>query len=163
MTTRKNTGTVEVSNETLDVSTNGNSIVLTPESSTPAPIQEVTKIGNLVKDPQLRYTTKGTALCEVDLAVNPKPGEDKETEFYRLLIFGPIGENVSESEMGQSTRVIVVGTPDIEEWTDNEGVKKIRKKIFVTAIGPDLRYAIIPSINRIHRSNPKPAVKLDNF
>jgi single-strand DNA-binding protein len=128
-----------------------------------APRQEVTKIGNLVKDPQLRYTVKGQALCEVDLAVNPKQGEEKDTEFYRLLIFGPLGENVSESDLNQSSRVIVVGTPDLEMWTGEDGVEKIRKKIFVTAIGPDLRYAKVDTLTRIHRSNPKPAVEIKDF
>jgi len=129
--------------------------------------QLVCKVGNLTRDPELRYThSKGQALCEVDLAVNPLASEtEKETEFYRLLIFGPIGENVSESEaMIKSTRVIVVGTPDIEEHTDEEtGQTVTRKKIFVTAIGPDLRYAMCPSLTKVHRSNPRTPVDVTNF
>lgn len=130
-----------------------------------APRQEVTKIGNLVGSPELRYTTKGQALCEVDLAVNPKPGEEKETEFYRLLIFGPLGENVAESDcITKSTRVVVVGSPDIEVWQDKEtGESRSRKKIFVTAIGPDLRFAKVDGLTKIHRTNPKPSVELENF
>lgn len=129
--------------------------------------QLVCKIGNLTRDPELRYThSKGQALCEVDLAVNPNPNEtEKETEFYRLLMFGAIGENVSESPaLQKSTRVIVVGNPDIEERVDEEtGTTVVRKKIFVTAIGPDLKYATCPEINRVHRSSAKPLIDVVNF
>lgn len=127
----------------------------------------VCKIGNLTRDPELRYThSKGQALCEVDLAVNPNPNEaEKETEFYRLLLFGAIGENVAESDaMAKSTRVIVVGNPDIEERTDEETGQTItRKKIFVTAIGPDLRFAVCPEIQRVHRAMAKPMIDVVNF
>lgn len=141
------------------VSANGS----TPEPT--APRVEVTRIGNLVQDPELRYTTKGQALCECDLAVNPKPNEDKETEFYRLLIFGPLGENVAESpDISKSCRVIVVGSPDIETWIDeNSNETRTRKKIFVNAIGPDLRFAKVDSMTKIHRTNSKPAIELENF
>jgi single-stranded DNA-binding protein len=129
--------------------------------------QLVCKIGNLTRDPELRYTHKnGQALCEVDLAVNPLANEtDKETEFYHLLIFGAIGENVSESKaMIKSTRVIVVGTPDVEELKDEEtGQVNVRKKIFVTAIGPDLRYAMCPEIQKVHRTSAKPTVDISSF
>lgn len=148
---------------------NGNASSNTNDPQSPR--AEVTKVGNLVKDPELRYTTKGIALCEVDLAVNPRPNEEKETEFYRLLIFGPLGENVAESNLEKSTRVIVVGSPDIESLVgedglpllDETGKQRVRKKIFVNAIGPDLRYAKLDGITKIHRSNPKPPVELENF
>ena len=131
--------------------------------------QEVTKIGNLTRDPELRYTAKNIALCEVDLAVNAMPGEEKPTEFYRLLIFRDLGENVAESCLTKSTRVIVSGTPEVEEYEVKDeqgnptGEKRTRKKIFVTAIGPDLRFATVPEIVRIHRSNPKPSVDTTSF
>lgn len=128
------------------------------------PRQEVVKVGNLVKDGQMRFTTKGQALWENDLAVNPKPGTEGETEFYRLLVFGPIGENVSESDLEKSSRVIVVGSPDVEQWEDPETHEiRSRKKIFVTAIGPDLRFAVASNITRVHRATAKPAVAIDNF
>lgn len=146
-----------------DTANDGDVTVENVKPEQQAPRQEVTKIGNLVKDPELRYTVKGQALCETDLAVNPKPGEDKETEFYRLLIFGPIGENFSESDISKSDRVIVVGSPDIETWTDDDGVERSRKKIFVTAIGPDVRFAKVDTLTKFHRSNPKPAVELADF
>lgn len=134
------------------------------ETDSAMPRQEVVKIGNLVKEGELRYTTKGQALYQNDLAVNPRPGTEGETEFYRLLVFGPLGENVSESGFDKSTRVIVVGSPDIEEWIDKETQEtRTRKKIFVNAIGPDLRFATVDGITRVHRATAKPAVTIENF
>jgi single-strand DNA-binding protein len=164
MATRKTTRTeTDFGTGVADDSVRGETITVETDQSLPR--VEVTKIGNLVKDPELRYTTKGQALCEVDLAVNSRPGEEKDTEFYRLLIFGPMGENVSESDLGKSSRVIVVGSPDVENWPDkdNPEIIRTRKKIFVTAIGPDLRFATVSTVTRVHRATAKPAIQIENF
>lgn len=115
---------------------------------------DVVKIGNLTKDPTLRFTASNTALCEVDLAVNPPKDSEEETQFYRLVIFGNLGQNVFDS-LKQSTRVIVVGRPDIDEWDTEEGEHRTRKKIIVNAIGADLRYAT-SEVTKVFRSNQRP-------
>lgn len=104
-------------------------------------ISEVVKIGNLTRDPEFRYGQNELPICETDLAVNPPKNSDQETQFYRLVMFRNLAANASET-LEKSMRVIVVGRPTVDEWQDKEtGEPRSRKKIMVTAIGPDLRFA----------------------
>jgi single-strand DNA-binding protein len=114
--------------------------------------ETVAYVGNLTRAPELRYTQKGQALVECDLAVNPRPGEERPTEFFRLLVFGNLAENMAESDLTKSSRVVVIGALVRENWTDEAGEAKSRNKIFVHAIGPDVRYATV-NVNRIFRTN----------
>lgn len=124
-------------------------------------VTEVFKIGNLTKDPELRYGQNGQAIVEVDLAVNPPKDTGGETQFYKLVMFRNLAENASES-LEKSMRVVVVGRPDIERWEDKEnpGSYKEKKKIIVSAIGPDLRYATA-EVTKVHRTYAPQANNVD--
>lgn len=117
-----------------------------------ASVVEVVKVGNLTKDPMLRYGQNGQAIVEVDLAVNPpKSDAEGETQFYKLVLFRSLAENASET-LEKSMRVVVVGRPDVDKWTDQETQEeRSRKKIIVSAIGPDLRYAVA-EVKKVYRT-----------
>jgi single-strand DNA-binding protein len=106
---------------------------------------EVAKVGNLTREPELRFAPSGTVVCSTSLAVeHPKtPGDwagERVTEFYELMIFGSLGEHVAES-LKKGNRVLVTGNAEIEHWTDREGRPRMTKRIIANAIGPDLRWA----------------------
>lgn len=114
-------------------------------------IPEIVKIGNLTRDPEFRYGQNDLPICETDLAVNPPKNSEQETQFYRLVMFRNLAANASDT-LSKSMRVIVVGRPTIDEWTDKEtGEARTRKKIMVTAIGPDLRFATA-TVERVERA-----------
>jgi single-strand DNA-binding protein len=116
---------------------------------------EVGKVGNLTRDPELRYSASGTAVCSTGLAVErPKtPGDwagERTVEFYELTVFGSLCEHVAEC-LHKGTRVVVVGAAEVETWMDKEGKERTTKRIIANAIGPDLRWARA-TVERVERS-----------
>lgn len=122
-------------------------------SAVETPVQtEVFKVGNLTRDGELRYGQNNLPIYETDLAVNPPKGSDEEPQFYRLVGFRNLALNMSDT-LVKSMRVIVCGRPDVDRWQDKETQEwRERKKIIVTAIGPDLRFATA-EVTKIWRTN----------
>lgn len=119
----------------------------------------VTRVGNLTADPEIRFTANGTLVCSVDLAYNPYNPETKEQGdpiFYRLICFNDLGSNVGEC-LTKGMRVIAHGTPQINEWTDEEDNTHERKEIVCNALGPDLRWqkCVVDKVYRRSGSTPQ--------
>jgi single-strand DNA-binding protein len=105
--------------------------------------KEVTRIGNLTRAPELRFTANGKAVCNFAIAYNEWDSEaraNKPVVFYEITVWEQMGENVAET-FTKGDRVIVVGRPGSEIWKDKDGVERTRKNITATAVGPDLRWA----------------------
>jgi len=83
----------------------------------------VTVEGNLVADPELRFTGKGTAACEGRVLAGERrqnevgEWEDTEPTGVRFVVFGQAGENLAESARS-GTRLLLVGTLRTEAWAD---------------------------------------------
>jgi single-strand DNA-binding protein len=91
--------------------------------------------GNLGRDPELRYTPQGTAVCQFSVATNErrrdKSGEQQDiTTWFRVTVWGKQAENVSKY-LSKGRRVYVQGRLHLEEWTDREG--KARQTLEVNA------------------------------
>jgi single-strand DNA-binding protein len=105
----------------------------------------VTVVGNLTREPELRYTPSGAAVVKFGLAVNRsynnRNGDKVEqTDFFDVTAWRELGENIAES-LTVGTRVIVTGRLQQDRW-ENDGGEK-RSKIFIVAdeVGPSLRWA----------------------
>jgi single-strand DNA-binding protein len=115
--------------------------------------ESVTKVGNLTKDPELRFgSEKGTPFTSFGLAVNtPKvPGQwsgDQRTEFYDVVCFGTLAEHAAES-LSKGARVVVTGRAEVDRYQSEDGIQRERKRIVAEALGPDLRWATVD----VHRS-----------
>lgn len=117
--------------------------------------EEITRVGNLTEDPELRFTPAGIAVCEARLAFEPYDQETKkrgETVFYRLTIWRELGEHAAMS-LHKGDRVIVVGQPSTREWTTNTGEARTDKIITVRSIGPDLRFATVDGITKVRKQD----------
>ncbi|HEX3557579.1 MAG TPA: single-stranded DNA-binding protein [Pyrinomonadaceae bacterium] len=82
-------------------------------------------VGNLGRDPELRYTPQGTAVCHFSVATNErrrdKAGEQQDiTTWFRVNSWGRQAENVSKY-LAKGRRVYVEGRLHVEEWTDRDG------------------------------------------
>lgn len=55
----------------------------------------VIMIGRLTKDPELKYTQSGKAVANFDIAVDRPFSKEKETDFFRVQVWGKVGENVA--------------------------------------------------------------------
>jgi single-strand DNA-binding protein len=93
-------------------------------------------MGNLTREPELRHTPKGTAVCKVGLAVNRawrnEAGELKEkVTFVDIAVFGKTAENVAHY-LHKGSPVFVEGRLELESWIDRESQEK-RSKLSVVA------------------------------
>jgi single-strand DNA-binding protein len=104
----------------------------------------VTLIGNLVDDPELRFTPSGVAMAKIRFAVNrryQRNGEwQEETSFFGGTLWRDAAENAAES-LTKGMRVIVTGRLEQRTWETQEGDKRSIVEISVDEIGPSLRWA----------------------
>jgi len=82
-------------------------------------------VGNLGRDPELRYTPQGNAVCNFSLATNEKKrdkaGEMQDvTTWFRVTLWGKQAENASKY-LTKGNPVYVEGRLRVEEWTDRDG------------------------------------------
>ncbi|HSG80489.1 MAG TPA: single-stranded DNA-binding protein [Acidimicrobiia bacterium] len=114
----------------------------------------VTLIGNLVEDPELRFTPSGVAMAKVRFAVNrryQRNGQwEEETSFFGGTLWRDAAENAAES-LQKGMRVIVTGRLEQRTWETQEGEKRSVVEIAIDEIGPSLRWATA-SVTRSPRS-----------
>jgi single-strand DNA-binding protein len=108
---------------------------------------QVVIVGNLTRDPELRYTPNGAALVKFGVAVSRRVKDDvtgqwkdAETSFFNVTAWRSLAENVAES-LTQGTRVVVVGRLRTNSWETPEGDKRSTVEIEAEEIGPSLKWA----------------------
>ena len=106
----------------------------------------VTVIGNITRDPELRYTNSGQTRATFGLAVNRRWQNrqtnewEEATSFFDIVCWGDLGENVSES-LGKGARVIVTGRLEQRSWETDNNEKRSKVEIIADEVGPSLRWA----------------------
>jgi single-strand DNA-binding protein len=113
----------------------------------------VTLVGNLTRDPELRFTSGGRGQAQFGLAVSRRYQVNNEwqeqTSFFNIVAWGTLGENAAAS-LSKGTRVIVTGRLEQRQYETKEGEKRSVVEIIADEIGPSLRWAQA-SIERIAR------------
>ena len=117
----------------------------------------ITVVGNLTADPELRFTASGAAVANFTVASTPRTldrasGEWKDGEalFLRCSIWRQAAENVAES-LTRGARVVVTGRLKQRSFETKEGEKRTVIELEVDEIGPSLRYATA-KVNRAQRT-----------
>lgn len=87
-------------------------------------------IGNLVRDVDLRYSKKGTAVANFTLAVNDGYGENKTVDFISVTAWGKTAENVA-NYCSKGSRVAVDGRIKQQNYEDKNGNR--REKVYINA------------------------------
>ncbi|NKZ73593.1 single-stranded DNA-binding protein [Rhodococcus hoagii] len=107
----------------------------------------ITIIGNLVADPELRFTPAGAAVANFTVASTPRTFDkqanewkDGEALFMRCQVWREAAENVAES-LSRGSRVIVTGKLKSRTFETREGEKRTVIELEVDEVGPSLRYA----------------------
>jgi single-strand DNA-binding protein len=99
-----------------------------------ASINKVILIGNLGRDPEVRYTPNGAAICNVTIATSrnwkdKNSGEKmEETEWHRVVFFDRLAEIAGEY-LKKGRPVYVEGRLKTRKWTDKDGVEKYTTEI----------------------------------
>ncbi len=112
-----------------------------------ASVNRVILIGNLGKDPEIRYTQAGEPIANFSLATNEawtdKSGQKQErTEWHRVEVFGKTAQVVRDY-CQKGKQVYLEGSIRYDEWTDKDGNKKYMTKIRVS--GPGSRLVLLGS------------------
>ena len=99
---------------------------------------KITIVGYLGRDPELRYTPQGTALCKMSIATTEKrknvTGETEEhTTWFRVTAWGREAELANEY-LAKGRQVYVEGRLRLEEYTDREGQKRFSAEVSATEI-----------------------------
>ena len=108
---------------------------------------QITIIGNLTRDPELRYTPTGQAVANFAVASTPRyldkntnEWKDGDALFLNCSVWRQAAENVAES-LQRGMRVIVSGRLRQRSYETKEGEKRTVVEVEVDEVGPSLRYA----------------------
>jgi single-strand DNA-binding protein len=115
---------------------------------------EITITGNLTREPEIRFTTSGTATCSFGVAVNRRYMQNNEwvdapTNFFNVTVWGQYGENVAAS-LAKGDRVLIKGRLDFRKYTNKDGIEVTTHDIVADEVAPSLKYATA-AMTRIQR------------
>jgi single-strand DNA-binding protein len=124
---------------------------------------QITIVGNLTDDVELRYTPNGTAVASFTVAVNrrfrdPASGEwkDGDTSFIKCNVWRQQAENVAET-LGKGARAIVNGRLRTRSWETQEGQRRSVTEIEADTVGPSLEFATAEVKKRDRNDGSVPA------
>lgn len=131
-------------------------------------LNKVTLIGNLTRDPELRYTPAGTAVCTFGLATNrswtTQTGETKEeTEFHRIVAWNKLGELCAQL-LTKGRKTYVEGRLSTHSWTAQDGTQRtttevvIEDMIILDSKRPLREGEAVPVVPQVKSENPVAAV-----
>jgi single-strand DNA-binding protein len=98
-------------------------------------LNKVMLMGNLTRDPELRYTPNNTAVCNVGLAINRRwrdqqQQQQEETTFVDCEAWGRTAENINQY-LRKGRPLYVEGRLKLDQWEDKEGNKRSKLKVVV--------------------------------
>ena len=104
----------------------------------------ITLVGNLPRDPEIRFTATGRAVASFSMGVGRRyqvNGEwQEQTSWFNVTAWGQLGENAAAT-LVKGSRVVVTGRLEQREYTSREGEKRPAIDVVADDIGPSLRWA----------------------
>lgn len=116
----------------------------------------VTLVGNITRDPEIRYTPSGQTIATFGVAVNRR-WQNRQTQeweeqvsFFDVKAWAGLAENVAES-LSKGTRVVVTGRLEQRSWETDNGDKRSKVEVVADDVAPSLRWATA-QVQKIERS-----------
>lgn len=109
-------------------------------------VNNVFLIGNLTRDPELRFTPSGVPVASFGIAVNKRiqnkqSGEwENDADFFNVVAWFKLAENIAES-LNKGDRVVIFGRLSQESWDDKQGQKRTSYRIIANVVAPSLEFA----------------------
>jgi len=99
-------------------------------------------VGNVTRDPELRFIQSGTAVASFGLAWNQRSsqGGEEKAHFFDVTCWRDLAENVADS-IEKGDRVVVYGRLDYRSWESENGEKRSAVQIVADEVSPSLRWA----------------------
>jgi single-strand DNA-binding protein len=120
----------------------------------------ITVVGNLTKDPELKFLNNGTAAVRFGVAVTKKwkdrdGAPQEQTSFFDCSAIGTIAQGIAD-HLRKGDRAIVTGSLEQRSWQTDTGDKRSVVEIKVEACGADLRWASEKPRSVLHESVEEP-------
>jgi single-strand DNA-binding protein len=109
-------------------------------------VNYITVVGNLTRDPELRFTPNGTPVASFGIAVNKRTQNKasgewiNEADFFNVVAWFKLAENCAES-LSKGDRILVTGRLSQETWDDKDGTKRSSFRIVANVVAPSLEFA----------------------
>jgi single-strand DNA-binding protein len=122
----------------------------------------VSVVGNLTRDPELRFTPTGQATASFGVAVNRRWQNrqsqewEEATSFFDVVCWGQLAENAAQS-LSKGARVLVSGRLDQRSWETAEHERRSKIEITADEVAPSLRWATA-AVTKNERRTPEGAV-----
>jgi single-strand DNA-binding protein len=101
----------------------------------------VTVVGNVTRDPELRFAQSGMAIAQFGVAWNRRrQDQEDEVSFFDVTCFRQLAENVAES-LKKGARVVVYGTLKQRSWETDNGDRRSKVEILADDVAPSLKWA----------------------
>ncbi len=102
----------------------------------------ITIVGNLTRDPELRFTPSGAAVANFSVAWNLKgrDGQEDKVSYFDVACWRQLAENVSDS-LTKGSRVVVHGRLDQRSWENQDGDRRSKVEIVADDVAPSLKWA----------------------
>ena len=116
-------------------------------------------VGNITRDPELRFTPTGQATATFGLAVNRRWQNrqtqewEEATSFFDIVCWREMAENAAES-LARGSRIIVTGRLEQRSWETQDGDKRSKVEVVADEIGPSLRWATA-QVTKNERRGPR--------
>jgi single-strand DNA-binding protein len=101
-------------------------------------MNQLTIVGTIGKDPELRFSNNGLAIANLSVATNYGKDEKKTTTWHYVTVFGEMAEHVAES-IRKGSRVIVVGRLEKSQY-EKDGTTRESVSVIAEHIGVELRF-----------------------
>lgn len=125
---------------------------------------QTTLIGNLTRDPELRYTTGGQAQITIGIAVSRRYQKDGEwteqTSYFNVVAWGPLAEHAATS-LTKGARIIATGRLEQRNYDTKDGEKRTVVELVADDIGAALRFATV-EVTRV-QSTDQPTTRKPVF
>ena len=108
-------------------------------------MNNMTIVGRLGRDPELRFTADGKPVANFSVATDYGRDDNKKTSWHNVVCFGTLAENVCAS-IHKGSRVIVAGRLDVSDYETKDGEKKKKHELIADAVGVELRFDAIQSV-----------------
>jgi single-strand DNA-binding protein len=118
----------------------------------------ITVVGNLTRDPEMRYTASGISTATFGVAVNrswrnQQTNEwEERTSFFNIVCWRQLADNVAAS-LKKGMRVVATGRLEQRSWETDQGEKRSVVEIVADEVGPSLVFATA-DVHRVERSGP---------
>ena len=96
-----------------------------------AGVNKVILLGNLGRDPEIRYTPNGLAVATFTLATTERIKDEDRTEWHRLVAFGRLAEICNEY-LNKGKQIYVEGRLQTSQWDDRDGNKRSTTEIIMS-------------------------------